>query len=236
MRSSSFFFPAAVALPGIASFLICHTQPDTTARHGHSRFHRQRHRRQDNVNNIGGMAKREILSVYHGGAHGRRGWVSIARKLFMGPPGESGDAEPYVPPLPDPGLSPVSVIESQLHSLRTRDLRSVFVHASPSNRRATGPLSRFVTLFNNPAYAPLLGCDSWEMVSALPLGSDRYRVAVLIRPAVSVNATLRIRYSWILERQGGGGELSSESESVVDYEGCWMVDGVVLEGIVNSSL
>uniref|UniRef100_A0A7S1BIQ9 DUF4864 domain-containing protein n=1 Tax=Corethron hystrix TaxID=216773 RepID=A0A7S1BIQ9_9STRA len=127
-----------------------------------------------------------------------------------------GQTDP--PPPPDPHPPPTTVIELQLRSLQAADLGAVFEHASPANRRATGPLSRFATLFATPAYRPLLGFAASEMVSALPLGPGRYRVTVMISPEGS--DAPRLRYSWTLGRQDAG-----------EYEGRWMVDGVVLEGM-----
>ena len=65
--------------------------------------------------------------------------------------------------LPSSDLSAQEVVEIQLlglQSSKTDDsagIEQVWIFAHPDNKRVTGPLQKFATLFDAPAYAPLLG-------------------------------------------------------------------------------
>lgn len=65
---------------------------------------------------------------------------------------------------PSPSLSSEQVVEIQLLGLKiskgdanTTEMQQVWRFAHPSNKAVTGPLARFATLFDSPAYRPLLG-------------------------------------------------------------------------------
>ena len=65
--------------------------------------------------------------------------------------------------LPSSDLSAQDVVEIQLLGLqsgktdRSAGIKQVWIFAHPDNKRMTGPLPNFATLFDAPAYAPLLG-------------------------------------------------------------------------------
>ena len=74
-------------------------------------------------------------------------------------------AESLIVPAAD--YTPLEVIEIQLLGLQSGDpvqgIEQVWVFAHPFNKRATGPLARFRTLFEMPAYAPLLDLRSYSI-------------------------------------------------------------------------
>ena len=64
-------------------------------------------------------------------------------------------------PQPSPELSPREVVQLQVEALGTNDepfaqagVKAAFDFASPANKRATGPLERFQTLFDTRRTAP----------------------------------------------------------------------------------
>jgi hypothetical protein len=64
---------------------------------------------------------------------------------------------------PSPNLSPVEVVRIQVEALEKNDvphpnrgIEIAFRFASPENKRATGPLERFIQMVSSPAYRPLL--------------------------------------------------------------------------------
>ena len=66
-------------------------------------------------------------------------------------------------PEPSPELSPREVVQLQVEALGSNDapfaeagIKAAFNFASPANKRATGPLARFRTLFDTPAYGPMI--------------------------------------------------------------------------------
>ena len=62
---------------------------------------------------------------------------------------------------PNPSLNPSDVVKMQLTAMQQNDASNLgievtFRFASPSNRRYTGPLERFIRLVKNPSYKHLL--------------------------------------------------------------------------------
>ena len=62
---------------------------------------------------------------------------------------------------PNPSLNPSDVVKMQLTAMQQNDesnlgIEVTFRFASPSNRRYTGPLERFIRLVKNPSYKHLL--------------------------------------------------------------------------------
>jgi hypothetical protein len=138
---------------------------------------------------------------------------------------------------PSPSLTPVQVVNGQLSALQRGDVQTCFNFASPNNKRATGPWQRFEMMVRQtPAYAPLVGCDRYEVVGAVPTGAATYRCRVRVWPAEGVAVPFATRwpslgvrldapvldYDWELRRQP---DPSSGAEA--DVAGCWMVDGVM---------
>lgn len=66
-------------------------------------------------------------------------------------------------PTPAPDYTPAEVVRTIVAALRDNDsptpqsgVATTFNFASPDNQRATGPLPRFITMVNSPAYSPML--------------------------------------------------------------------------------
>ena len=68
---------------------------------------------------------------------------------------------------PNESYTPLEVIEIQLLGLQSGDtgkgIEQVWVFAHPNNKRATGPLERFRTLFEMPSYSPLINLQSYSI-------------------------------------------------------------------------
>ena len=113
-----------------------------------------------------------------------------------------------IPSAPARGLAPQEVVEAQLTALQRGDVRCCFSFASPNNRRATGPWTKFERMVKQtPAYAPLVGCTSFEILSVLSVSPRKWRCRVRVRPAGSSSAPFAVAdpfvdYSWELSQQG----------------------------------
>ena len=73
-----------------------------------------------------------------------------------------GEPAAAASPRPSPAHSPEAVLEAQLSALADQRYTDVFAHASPANRRATGPVQKFARMLNAPAFAGLLGHEAAE--------------------------------------------------------------------------
>ena len=106
-------------------------------------------------------------------------------------------AESLIVPAAD--HTPLEVIEIQLLGLQSGDpvqgIEQVWVFAHPFNKRATGPLARFRTLFEMPAYAPLLDLRSYSIkaVSETAIESQ-FVVSIVTSDGVSYD------YFWAVEK------------------------------------
>lgn len=118
---------------------------------------------------------------------------------------------------PNGELSPREVVQIQMEAfqLNTDDndgIRIAFRFASPSNKRATGPLPRFAQLMQTPAYRPMLNADS------VTVGTPQTRGGVSRVPVDLVRESGRaVSYYFYLRRQ-----------PLADCYGCWMTEGVEL--------
>ncbi|PSQ95362.1 MAG: DUF4864 domain-containing protein [Bacteroidetes bacterium SW_9_63_38] len=120
-------------------------------------------------------------------------------------------------PTPDTTLSPAEVVRLQVQALGNNDtpydgagIEAAFNFASPANKEATGPLSRFRTLFDTPQYAPMI--DHRGATYSKPQIDDGVaRMGVIL---VSEDGT-RVGYLFQLSQQ-----------STPPCEGCWMTDAV----------
>ena len=121
-------------------------------------------------------------------------------------------------PGPSPELSPREVVQMQVEALGTNDepfaeagISAAFNFASPANKRATGPLARFRTLFDTPAYGPMID----------HAGATYSQVQVEGRTA---------QMGVILNTEDGGqvGYLFRLSKQTAPpHDGCWMTDAVM---------
>ena len=124
---------------------------------------------------------------------------------------------------PSPTLKPIDVVEAQLSALKDGNVERCFAFASPMNKRSTGPWQHFEMMVRQtPAYAPLVSMSSFEVVSGLALGDNKWRCRVCVRPAGSSSMPFALPsapilfYDWCLSQQ---------TEEAV--RGCWMVDSVM---------
>jgi hypothetical protein len=121
-------------------------------------------------------------------------------------------------PAPDSSYGPEQVVELQLEALADNDnpvknagIKTAFNFASPANRRATGPLARFITMVEGPRYAPMI--DHIEATTdALERTGDRAEQRVTLTGPDGRTATYRFGLSVCQE-----GPL----------EGCWLTNSVV---------
>ena len=120
-------------------------------------------------------------------------------------------------PEPSPDLSPTEVVRLQVEALGNNDaprddagIEAAFSFASPSNKRATGPLRRFRRLFDTPAYGPMIDHDG-ATYSAPQVEGDRAQMGVIL----ITDSGNRVGYLFQLSRQPDA-----------PYEDCWMTDAV----------
>ncbi|MEC7207727.1 MAG: hypothetical protein VXW11_01420, partial [Pseudomonadota bacterium] len=96
-------------------------------------------------------------------------------------------------------------------------VEQVWIFAHPDNKRVTGPLAKFSTLFDAPAYAPLLGHLSHVINdSRIENGVARFVLTVLARDGSSYG------YLWVLRQA----ELAAEKTASGQAETVWMTTAV----------
>eukprot|EP00877_Chromochloris_zofingiensis_P007885 jgi/Chrzof1/334/Cz01g11230.t1 len=124
-----------------------------------------------------------------------------------------------LPAHPSPSFPPEAVVEAQIQALRCQKVASVFAHASPENKAATGPVERFVAMLHNPVYAPLVNHMHSETVQRLQPSETTYMEVVRVTPQPgSPGGSAPMLYMWIVSRQGEGS----------NWHNCWMTDAVQL--------
>ena len=121
---------------------------------------------------------------------------------------------------PSPSLSASDVVAAQLAALRDEPqdgdgagegIRTAWSFASPGNRAATGPLSRFALLLRNPLYVGLLEHRAASLGPVEESGDEAHQeVLVLTRDDRTEG------YTWVLARRWAP-----------PHEGCWLTDGVL---------
>ena len=117
---------------------------------------------------------------------------------------------------PEPELKPNDVVSLQLLAMQQNDdsdfgIEVTFRFASPSNKKQTGPLKRFIRLVRNPSYLPLLNHTNVKFLT-LTVEED-FAVQDVI---ITTSKGTRIGYRFRLSIQKG-----------TLYPGCWMTDSVV---------
>ena len=111
---------------------------------------------------------------------------------------------------PNDIYTPQEVVEIQLLGLQAGDtgqgIEQVWLFAHPNNKRATGPLARFRTLFEMPSYSPLINLQSYsiDLINETAFESQ-FIVSIITDDGVSYD------YFWVLERVLSG-----------EQEGFWM--------------
>jgi hypothetical protein len=121
-------------------------------------------------------------------------------------------------PTPDPEYGPEQVVKIQLEALADNDdpvanagIKTAYNFASPANRRATGPLDRFVNMVNGPLYAPMV--DHVEaQTEPIEQTGDRAEQSVTLTGPDGRTVTYQF-------------ELSVCREEPLD--GCWLTDSVL---------
>ena len=106
-------------------------------------------------------------------------------------------AESLIVPAAD--YTPLEVIEIQLLGLQSGDpdqgIEQVWEFAHPFNKRATGPLARFRTLCEMPAYAPLLDLRSYSIKAVTETTIEsQFVVSIVTSDGVSYD------YFWAVEK------------------------------------
>lgn len=125
-------------------------------------------------------------------------------------------------PQPDPEFDPAEVIDIQLSALASNDepvvdagIKTAYNFTSPANRRATGPLDRFIRMVNGPQYAPMI--DHTEATTG-PLERDGDRAQQRVTLTGPTGRTVTYRFG--LSRYDG------PEESLGD---CWLTDSVLID-------
>lgn len=124
-------------------------------------------------------------------------------------------------PAPDPAYGPGRVVEIQLSALANNDepvtnagIKTAYNFASPANRRATGPLDRFVRMVEGPMYAPMI--DHTEAVTG-PVERDGESATQRVTLTGPTGRT--VTYAFGLSTHDGSG---------VPPAGCWLTDRVTV--------
>ena len=100
---------------------------------------------------------------------------------------------------PNNNHTPQEVVEIQLLGLQSGDtgkgIEQVWIFAHPNNKRATGPLARFRTLFEMPSYSPLINLQSYsiELINETAVESQ-FIVSIIADDGISYD------YFWALEK------------------------------------
>lgn len=117
---------------------------------------------------------------------------------------------------PSPELTPEEVVSAQLAALKSNDaddngIRITFRFASPGNKKATGPIERFIEMVKNPMYRPMLNYRS-DFREPVEVSEGVAKQLVTLIDADGRHAS----YVFVLSRQTEGACI-----------GCWMTDSVV---------
>lgn len=120
-------------------------------------------------------------------------------------------------PVPSPDLTPGQVVRIVMDALKNNDAKDggiavAFDFASPSNKKITGPLPRFIPMVKNPMYAPMINHKS-ATLSKVMVRDDEAQVVVTLVDAKGEEAA----YVFRLSKQPPDGEPAD----------CWMTDGVI---------
>ena len=133
------------------------------------------------------------------------GWVSFAAA-------ESQDASP------NRALSPEQVVRYQMEALSSNDsddngIAIAFRFASPSNKRVTGPLPRFIHMIKHSPYSVMLNPQLIEY-GEVEVVDDQAHLQV----SVLTQNDYAVAFRFYLSRQ-----------THPECDGCWMTDSVTVE-------
>ena len=120
-------------------------------------------------------------------------------------------------PTPDPSYDPEEVVQIQLSSLATNDdpvvnagIKTAYNFASPANRRATGPLEKFIAMVEGPRYAPMIDHVA-ATTEPLERTGDQATQQVTLTTPDGRTATYRFGLS---------------VSETAPLDGCWLTDSV----------
>jgi hypothetical protein len=124
---------------------------------------------------------------------------------------------------PGPELSPSEVVRIQAHAFmhnnaENEGIEIAYRFSSPNNRRATGPLPRFIQMMNTAFFRPLLDADTVEVGEPRSVGS-----LALVRVDLRTGGGTRASYDFFLIRQSDYG----------CYR-CWLTDSVTVNEVERS--
>jgi len=135
-------------------------------------------------------------------------YILTALLLFCAPVSVVAETSESQIILPTPQLSPEDVVDIQLLGLKLTEgdsssveMQQVWAFAHPSNKAMTGPLARFARLFDMPAYRPLLGHKSHEILKLAE--TEDY---VQLRVQITASNSQSYVYLWVLGRATSGPE------------------------------
>ena len=119
---------------------------------------------------------------------------------------------------PRPAYPPDEVVRIQIRALGDNDrphpdagIELAFGFASPANRKATGPLPRFIEMVRNPAYRPMLDHRGARYGKLEREGNHASQTVIL-----KTRDGSRVGYLFQLSRQ-----------TEAPFKDCWMTDSVM---------
>ena len=119
---------------------------------------------------------------------------------------------------PRPAYPPDEVVRIQIEALGDNDrphpdagIETAFRFASPANKKATGPLPRFIEMVRNPAYRPMLN-HRGARYGKLKREGNRASQSVILKSSDGN----RVGYLFQLSRQ-----------TEAPHKDCWMTDSVM---------
>ncbi len=120
--------------------------------------------------------------------------------------------------VPDPKYSPAEVVQIQMSALKDHNapyqgagIEITYRFASPANKVQTGPLERFKTLFDNPAYAPMLNYSKLEVGP-----TQNYDTSANVPIIITGHNGRKAAYIFRLNKQ-----------TQKPYVDCWMTSSVI---------
>ena len=119
---------------------------------------------------------------------------------------------------PRPAYPPEEVVRIQIEALGDNDrphsdagIEITFRFASPANKKATGPLPRFIEMVHNPAYRPMLNHRGARYGKLKREGNQASQTVIL-----KTREGSRVGYLFQLSRQ-----------TEAPFKDCWMTDSVI---------
>ena len=117
---------------------------------------------------------------------------------------------------PNPELKANEIVSLQLMAMQQNDdsnhgIEITFRFASPKNKVQTGPLSRFIMLFRNPSYSPLLNHLDATFLNLKVEGNVAIQEVI-----ITTSIGTRKGFRFLLSLQQGE-----------KYKECWMTDTVI---------